>query len=307
MTRAVWCYSEVNSVAREVVTAGRELASLLAGEHLFVVTERSRANEGAGEVLLVDGGAEVGEDTDLIAEALARAATKKRPSAILVGATRAGRIVAARLAAKLRLGCLSEVYRLGIEGSSLVGERNVFAGKVVARVKAALPCVATVKVGTYPRASEGRTGLEVEEVGSLQGAVRLVKTLEKQAATIDLRGASVIVSAGRGFKTKEDLKLAEDLARALGGALGCSRPLSSDYGWLPEELHIGLTGVTVRPSLYFALGISGQLQHVAGIKESKVIAAVNTDRDAPIFQVADYGIVGDLYQVVPAILKLLKG
>jgi len=297
----------VNSVAREVATAGRELTGSLSGEQLFVVTERSRAGEGAGKVLLVDGGVEVEGDPDLIAEALARAATKKRPSAVLVGATRTGRIVAARLAAKLRLGCLSNVYRLRVQGSSIVGDRDVFAGKVVAEVKADLPCVATVKVGTYPAMSEGSTGLEVEEVGSLHRSVRLVKTLEKREATTDLRGASVIVSAGRGFKTKEDLRLAEDLAKALGGALGCSRPLSSDYGWLPEELHIGLTGVTVRPSLYFALGISGQLQHVAGIKESKVIAAVNTDRDAPIFQVSDYGIVGDLYQVVPTILKILKG
>ena len=291
-----------------MVTAGRELAESLSGEHLFVVSDRSRVSEGAGRVLLVDGsGEEARDNPDLIAEALARAATKKRPSVILVGATRAGRIIAARLSAKLRLGCLSDVYRLRTDGSSIVGERDVFAGKVVAQVKADLPCVATVKVGAYPRASEGSTGLEVEDVGSLRGRVRLVRTLEKQAATTDLRGASVIVSAGRGFKTKEDLGLAEDLARALGGALGCSRPLSSDYGWLPEELHIGLTGITVKPSLYLALGISGQLQHVAGIKESKVIAAVNTDRDAPIFQVADYGILGDLYQVVPAILKVLKG
>jgi len=297
----------VNSVAREVAAAGRELTESLSGEQLFVVTERSRAGEGAGKVLLVDGGVEVEGDPDLIAEALARAATKKRPSAILVGATRSGRIVAARLAAKLSQGCLSDVYRLRVQGTSIVGDRDVFAGKVVAEVKADLPCVATVKVGTYPAMSEGKTGLEVEEVGSLHGGVRLVKTLEKRDATTDLRGATVIVSAGRGFRTKEDLRLAEDLAKALGGALGCSRPLSSDYGWLPEELHIGLTGVTVKPSLYFALGISGQLQHVAGIKESKVIAAVNTDRDAPIFQVSDYGIVGDLYQVVPTILKILKG
>ena len=307
MTRTVWSYSEMVSVSREVATAGRELAGSLAGEEVFVVTDSSSASEGVGRVLVVEGGAEVGENPDLIAEALARAATKRRPSAILVGATRTGRIVAASLAAKLKVGCLSNVYRLSVQGSSILGERDVFAGKVVAQVKADLPCVATVKVGAYPVMPGGRTGLEVEEVGSLHGRVRLVNTLEKKEATTDLRGASVIVSAGRGFRAKEDLKLAEDLAKALGGALGSSRPLSSDYGWLPEELHIGLTGVTVRPSLYLALGISGQLQHVAGIKDSKVIAAVNTDRDAPIFQVADYGIVGDLYEVVPAILKILKG
>ena len=180
----------MNSVAREVATAGRELTESLSGEQLFVVTERSRAGEGAGKVLLVDGGVEVEGDPDLIAEALARAATKKRPSAILLGATRTGRIVAARLAAKLRLGCLSNVYRLRVQGSSIVGYRDVFAGKVVAELKAELPCIATVKVGTYPVMSEGSTGLEVEEVGSLHGGVRLVKTLQKREATTDLRAAS---------------------------------------------------------------------------------------------------------------------
>jgi electron transfer flavoprotein alpha subunit len=133
-----------------------------------------------------------------------------------------------------------------------------------------------------------------------------VNAKAKEAANVDLKAAKIIVSAGRGVKKKEDLKMIENLAKALGGSMGCSRPLSSDLGWLPEEYHIGLTGVNVKPDLYIAVGISGQLQHVAGIKDSRIIAAINTDKEAPIFQAADYGIVGDLYQVVPALDKIIS-
>ena len=108
------------------------------------------------------------------------------------------------------------------------------------------------------------------------------------------------------MKKKEDVAMFESLAESLGAAIGCSRPISSDLGWLPEECHIGLTGVSVKPDLYLAIGISGQLQHVAGIKDSRIIAAINSDKDAPIFQASDYGVVGDLYQLVPALQKLLS-
>jgi electron transfer flavoprotein alpha subunit len=142
-------------------------------------------------------------------------------------------------------------------------------------------------------------------VGPLSSRVRRVETRPKPKGSVDLRSAEVIVSAGRGFKKKEDLDLARALAAAIGGALGASRPLSSDLGWLGEEYHVGLTGIYVRPRLYVAVGISGQLQHVAGIKDSGLIEAINKDKQAPIFQVADYGIVGDLYQVLPALVAAL--
>ncbi|MDE1852923.1 MAG: electron transfer flavoprotein subunit alpha/FixB family protein [Thaumarchaeota archaeon] len=181
----------------------------------------------------------------------------------------------------------------------------MFAGRVVAKVGCPFPAVATVKVGSYPRSETASGAVQEKDVGVVGDAVRLVSREKKAAGAVDLKSAKVIVSAGRGVKKKEDLAMLEDLAAKMHGALGCSRPLSADLGWLPEEHHIGLTGVNVKPDLYLAIGISGQLQHVAGMKDSKVVASINTDKDAPMFQASDYGIVGDLYQVVPAIKKVL--
>ena len=239
------------------------------------------------------------------AEAVFRAASSLRPSVILLGATRNGRETASRLAAKLGWGCASEVSKVTAKAGELAAERSVYAGKVVASVACALPAVATVKTGSYQRSDAEGGAVEEADVGAVDGAVKLVNRKKKEAGGPDLKKARVIVSAGRGVKRKEDLPLLEGLAHDMGGALGCSRPLSSDLGWLPEECHIGLTGVTVKPEVYVAVGISGQLQHIAGMKDSKIVVAINTDKSAPIFQASDYGIVGDLYQVVPALRKAL--
>jgi electron transfer flavoprotein alpha subunit len=268
-----------------------------------ISNERARTAS-LGKKLVIKASALI-QSPDAVAEAICRAAKEAAPAVVLVGSTKNGREVAARLAVKLSRGCLSDVSKLSTDGKALLGERNEYAGKVQTRVAADLPCVATVKAGSYPAVS-GKTGEVAEvQVGDLQSRSKTLSVNKKETAAVDLRAAKVIVSAGRGVKKKEDLGLIDALAKAMGGTMGCSRPLSSDLGWLPEDYHIGLTGVNVKPDLYLAVGISGQLQHVAGMKDSKVVAAINTDKEAPIFQAADYGIVGDLYQVIPALQKVL--
>ena len=168
--------------------------------------------------------------------------------------------------------------------------------------------MATIPPRTFEPATaeDGRKGHVRELPAPPPSAVKSPRTKSQTRETKDITEAKVVVSVGRGIEKKEDLALARQLADALGGEIGCTRPISEENHWLPEELCIGLSGVQVKPDLYLGLGVSGQIQHVTGIRNAKVIAAVNKDENAPIFGVADFGIVGDLYDVVPKLIEELK-
>jgi electron transfer flavoprotein alpha subunit len=310
VTASVLSYSESPDLAGEVATAGVEVAKMLGREAAALeLDELSPGLRSSGEVIVAKGDRPLENDADTAASSLVEVAEALGPRVLLVGDSKFGTIVAAKVAVRLRVGLLGKGKRLQIQGELLSVERDAYGGKFLARVAAKLPCVAVVQAGAYPRAEEA-VPKQLEEFAIRGGGVPRVAVVEtlkgQETGEADVKSARIIVAAGRGFAKKEDLVLARDLAKELGAALGCSRPLSSDLGWLGEETHIGLSGAYVHPQLYVAVGISGQLQHVVGIKDSKVIVAINKDAQAPIFQVADYGVVGDLYEVVPALTNVLK-
>jgi electron transfer flavoprotein alpha subunit len=241
------------------------------------------------------------------AGALAERAKTDAPDLVLAGATPSGRDVAARLAAKLRRAYFSECTDVTIDGTSVEASRGMYAGKVRARVRAPLPAVCSVRPNAFPLA-DGAAEPQVTSVAAGDAPGLTFVRFEPTASSggrVALSEARVIVSGGRGLKGPEAWTQVEALADVLGAALGASRAVT-DAGWRPNEEQVGQTGKTVSPDLYIALGISGAIQHLAGMTSSKVIVAVNKDPDADIFKVADYGIVGDVFEFLPAFTEAVK-
>lgn len=239
------------------------------------------------------------------AGALAARAKGGAPDLVLVGATPNGRDLGARLAARLGWAYASECTDLRVEGAALLVERTMYAGKVRATLRVPLPAVVSVRANAFPLPA-GAPEPQLERVEADPAAEKLqFARFEQTAASggrVPLAEARIIVSGGRGLKGPENWTLVERLADALGAGLGASRAVT-DAGWRPNEEQVGQTGKTVTPDLYIALGISGAIQHLAGMTSSKVIVAVNKDPDADIFKVADYGVVADLFEFVPALTE----
>ncbi|MEM3637746.1 MAG: electron transfer flavoprotein subunit alpha/FixB family protein [Conexivisphaerales archaeon] len=241
-------------------------------------------------------------------EVLKRISDSRRPRLLLIGSTRDGKELAGMLSSYLDCGVATDCIAVSSELNQITVRRATFGGRVTATAALLGDCaVVAVRPHAYrPPVTQSTAKVIHQEFQDIPVKVLVEKISQKAPSTVDLTKADRIVSVGRGLKKKEDLVLIQQLADALSASVGCSRPLSADLGWLPEESHIGLTGVQVKPKLYVAIGISGQLQHIAGMKDSGVVVAINTDKSAPIFQNCDYGIVGDMYQVVPELTRQLQ-
>lgn len=234
---------------------------------------------------------------------------KVKPELVLIGGLKRDREVAARLSARMNVGCVSECIDVEVdqESKTILFKRLVYGGIAIATESIkSKPKIASVRRGVFEKA----TPLPVKgEVVKLDVAIppsklEVVEVRSKEVKGVDLESAEVVIVGGRGIRRKEDFKLLEDLKEALNGVVGCTRPIAADLKWFTEW--VGLSGHMVKPKLYIGVGVSGAIQHIAGIKDSKIVVAINNDPNAPIFNACDYGIVGDLYEVLPEFIKEIK-
>ncbi len=311
--RGILAFSENPDVALEVLAAGRPLADALGAKLTALVVAadgQARGEEaiarGADEALVVSPADSERLAADTCLAALDAAGHARAPAVVLVGSTRTGLEVAARLAQRLRVGCVTDALTLEIgQDGSLVATRRTYGGRFLARVAirsgVAIATVPPNRFEPRPRDPERRGALVPLEVELPQPRLRTVSLEERPRSGTDLRKAQVIVAFGRGVKRREDIALIEGLSEQLGGAVAGSRPITDERGWLPFDQKVGISGHTVRPTLYVACGISGQIEHVVGMRGARTVIAINSNPEAPIHAEADYSIVGDLYEVVPAL------
>jgi electron transfer flavoprotein alpha subunit len=302
--------------ALELLAAGRELAAAKGTGLAAVALGPGAAQAAAAAGGLVDRALAV-EDEALATyatlpytRALAAAQAQTGAELVLLAATAFGRDLAPRLAARLGAGFAADVTSVRVEEGRLVFVRPVYAGKALAEVVVTTPlAVATIRPNTFPRAELGAAGAVESLTVAFPPEEReaaFVTTVEAAGAgRVELTEADVVVAGGRGLKAPENFRLVEELADALGGAVGASRAVV-DAGWRPHHEQVGQTGKVVAPALYVAVGISGAVQHLAGMSAAKVIVAVNRDPEAPIFKVADYGIVGDALEVLPLLTDAVR-
>jgi electron transfer flavoprotein alpha subunit len=300
-------------VCNETLTAARALADELSGEvYALVIGPPGVSVDGLGEygadrvLVCADSALELYQGTRY-AQIAAALAGKHESEAVVLAATAFGKDLGPRIAAKLGCPFAGDVTSISA-GDGIVVTRPAFSGKATFRLKiVAQRCVISIRPNAVTPVAVAKGGV-VEQVtpgeGDVVGATT-VAVKEPERMALDVAEASVVVAGGRGLKEPEHFRLIEELAAVLDGAVGASRAVV-DAGWRPHSEQVGQTGKTVSPNLYIAIGLSGAIQHLAGMRTSKVIVAINRDKDAPIFKVADYGLVGDLFEIVPRLTEEVK-
>jgi electron transfer flavoprotein alpha subunit len=311
----VWVFSENWNLMLEILGKGREIAdkletgltAIVIGHEIQQKAEEA-VNYGADTIYIVDNPLLENFQAERYVGALTSLALQYKPEVFLLGSTKDGKALAARLATRLNTGCVTDCLQIEVtSGKRLTARKMVYGGNALATITwKAKPQIATIppRVFEKPELKERngqiiRVEPQLEEPKTERLEVKPIET-----SRVKLEESQIIVACGRGFEKKEDLTLAEELAEVLNAQISCSRPLAEDRRWFSEW--IGLSGHKVKPKLYIALGISGVIQHIAGIRDSKVIVAINKDENAPIFEMADYAVAGDIYTIVPTLTQALK-
>ena len=305
----------LRSVNAEVYTAavalgrtlGKSVATLMLGGNALAPLTETASTYGVEKALLVENAALSQFSPDVYAGVIADAIKSSGADVVLMGATFTGKDVMARVSQILETGLAQDCVSIREENGTLLFKRPMYAGKAYAEVRlTGTPQLATIRPKSYkPVAQPASITTESLDIAVPEAKVVVTAYEGSSNGKLDVTEADIIVSGGRGLQSADNWNIIEDLADLLGAATGCSRPVSDD-GWRPHEEHIGQTGKTVSPDLYIACGISGAIQHVAGVSSSKYIVAINKDPEAPIFKVADYGIVGDVFDVLPAFTEEVR-
>lgn len=321
MTFAEQVEGKLTNVSLELLGKGQELAkdlntnvtAVLIGENMAELAQKL-VEYGADRVIVADDSELKYYRTEPYTQVLANVINEYKPEAMLVGATAIGRDLGPRLAGRIHTGLTADCTKLEIdpENKELRMTRPAFGGNLMATILCSnfRPQMATVRPGVMVKQLRDKTrkgeiipyGKPIEKNKCFVEIEDVVKEVKEK---VDIQDAKILVSGGRGLGAPENFKLLEELAAAIGGEVSSSRA-AVDAGWAPKDIQVGQTGKTVRPTLYIACGISGAIQHLAGMEESDYIIAINKDPDAPIFNVADVGIVGDLFQIVPKLTEKIK-
>ncbi len=324
--------NEVSSIALELIGKGKDLAkdlnttvtAVLVGSNVMGLTE-ILGEYGADRVIVVDDPELKEYRTEPYTHALSSVIEKYKPDVFLIGATAIGRDLGPRVCARIHTGLTADCTQLDIgdfplvptpgkeqKHNQLLMTRPAFGGNTIATIACPefRPQMATVRPGVMqklPREAGRKAEIEEFNPGFVPNEkyVEIMEVVKAVSNVADIMDAKILVSGGRGVGSPENFKILDELAEAIGGTVSCSRAVV-DAGWKPKDLQVGQTGKTVRPHVYFAIGISGAIQHVAGMEESDIIIAINKDESAPIFDVADYGVVGDLNKIVPVLAQKIK-
>jgi len=299
--------SGVAKSALEVVTYAKKIGGTVTVVGSGKADEAALASLGeyGAEKVLVDHNA-FSDDAQQITRLVAKAAEQTGAELIIFSHDLTAKAVAPRLSVRLKAGYVSGAVAIPDTSNGFVCKVNVFSGKAFGfvSVKSAKKIISLLPNSIQPEKTGSACAVEAFDGSVGAAAIKVIET-KKPEGEIPLPEAEIVVSAGRGMKGPENWGIVEDLATALGAATACSRPVA-DIGWRPHHEHVGQTGVAIRPNLYIAAGISGAIQHLAGVNGSKVIVVINTDAEAPFFKAADYGVVGDVFEVLPKLTEAVK-